>query len=442
MILPKHIIPKHYLSKHNFKNQTNIKDKNFLQLGESSDEDYLNLQDNGILLSENLKKFSTFFQGINNNDNFSEDTISIINQFKSINSTIKDIGIYNSDKILLEQQLRQQQVQQESISDQLDLSYILELLFQFLLKNKPRYDEQLELFLWVLRIISLIISQDKDKIYTEILISMGILNHLKRINTNIENYKNFEDIEESIGNIIEKIKFIIKDIIGQIVNFNKDGKYIFKQLYFNSFTITLRQLLYTNVGLGYKIWESSLLLSEIILANPSMFKDKSALELGSGCGLSGIIASNFTKSIIITDFMDSINDNIKYNIDQNKLLSVNNNYNNKNNNSDNTKVLNLNWDKLEEFDDEEQKFDIVFGSDLIYTQNASKSVTNVLSKFLSPNENSLSLLVLPECREGINEFNNEIKSHPQLNIINIYKVLNSGDDGDLLVYLIKKVENK
>lgn len=51
---------------------------------------------------------------------------------------------------------------------------------------------------------------------------------------------------------------------------------------------------------GLQVWRGALLLADYILSNPDLFKEKIIMELGSGVGLTSIIASFLAKEIICT----------------------------------------------------------------------------------------------------------------------------------------------
>lgn len=60
---------------------------------------------------------------------------------------------------------------------------------------------------------------------------------------------------------------------------------------------------YAEGGLGSKVWESSLALACWALMNPELVAGKNVLELGSGCGLGGIMLSAAGASkVTLTDF--------------------------------------------------------------------------------------------------------------------------------------------
>lgn len=51
---------------------------------------------------------------------------------------------------------------------------------------------------------------------------------------------------------------------------------------------------------GLQVWRGALLLADYILSNPDLFRDKVVLELGSGVGLTSIVACFASKEVICT----------------------------------------------------------------------------------------------------------------------------------------------
>lgn len=66
---------------------------------------------------------------------------------------------------------------------------------------------------------------------------------------------------------------------------------------------------------GQVVWPSALLLSEYLIENSALLKDKKVLELGSGAGLSGYVASFFSKEVLLTDGNDIVVSLLEKNID-------------------------------------------------------------------------------------------------------------------------------
>lgn len=65
---------------------------------------------------------------------------------------------------------------------------------------------------------------------------------------------------------------------------------------------------------GQIIWPAAEFLSKFIIDNPNYFQGKTVLELGAGAGLSGMIASQFAKKVILTDGNDIVIDLLEKNL--------------------------------------------------------------------------------------------------------------------------------
>lgn len=57
----------------------------------------------------------------------------------------------------------------------------------------------------------------------------------------------------------------------------------------------------TNIHhVGYQVWRGALLLADFIIYNEKLFCDKIILEVGSGVGLTSIVAAKYSKEVICT----------------------------------------------------------------------------------------------------------------------------------------------
>lgn len=54
-------------------------------------------------------------------------------------------------------------------------------------------------------------------------------------------------------------------------------------------------------NVGFQIWRGALLLADFIIYNRKLFSDKTILEVGSGVGLTSIIAAKYSKDVFCTD---------------------------------------------------------------------------------------------------------------------------------------------
>jgi len=105
---------------------------------------------------------------------------------------------------------------------------------------------------------------------------------------------------------------------------------------------------------GLTLWRAGDFLSDYMYAHRAMFAGKSVLELGSGLGLVGILASYLTdQRVVITDGDD---DTVELLVANCKLNEV----------ADRVECRKLLWgEDLEAIAD---KFDILLGADIIYEQ--------------------------------------------------------------------------
>lgn len=51
---------------------------------------------------------------------------------------------------------------------------------------------------------------------------------------------------------------------------------------------------------GLQVWRGAVLLADYVLSCPDLFKNQTVLELGSGVGLTSIVASYLAKQVICT----------------------------------------------------------------------------------------------------------------------------------------------
>lgn len=70
---------------------------------------------------------------------------------------------------------------------------------------------------------------------------------------------------------------------------------------------------------GQTVWASSVLLGRWVIANADVFKGRSVLELGSGCGLAGLATACCTDaaSVCLSDFAAATVENLSHNVGAN-----------------------------------------------------------------------------------------------------------------------------
>lgn len=70
---------------------------------------------------------------------------------------------------------------------------------------------------------------------------------------------------------------------------------------------------------GWTIWAAATLLARWIIAKPEMFAGKDVIELGAGCGVTGLATACCTsaKSVVLNDYQEPVMQNLLYNVARN-----------------------------------------------------------------------------------------------------------------------------
>jgi len=71
---------------------------------------------------------------------------------------------------------------------------------------------------------------------------------------------------------------------------------------------------------GLQVWRGALLLADFIINHEQLFKESVVLELGSGCGIVGIVAGRISKLCFLTDYNLDVLSNCQRNVDLNQHL--------------------------------------------------------------------------------------------------------------------------
>jgi len=105
---------------------------------------------------------------------------------------------------------------------------------------------------------------------------------------------------------------------------------------------------------GQVVWPATEVLCSYIIQNPHIFDNKAILELGSGVGICGILASHFAKLCVVTDNNEIVLDLLSKNIQRTRK-----NHNNK------LVCKHLDWGtNVEQF--HQFHFDVIIASDVVY----------------------------------------------------------------------------
>ncbi|KAI4484038.1 hypothetical protein M0804_007494 [Polistes exclamans] len=138
---------------------------------------------------------------------------------------------------------------------------------------------------------------------------------------------------------------------------------------------------------GLQVWRGALLLADYILSNPDLFKGKIIMELGSGVGLTSIVASFLAKEIICTDInLGEILNVIKRNFIRN-ISYVKCKFH-----IEELNFLNLKWSQsLEEKID---VTDIIIAADVIYDDVITDGFVTTLDKILKKKDSKIAYIAL------------------------------------------------
>jgi predicted nicotinamide N-methyase len=82
-------------------------------------------------------------------------------------------------------------------------------------------------------------------------------------------------------------------------------------------TVQIQQFSYSSVGLAWKVWDSATILARWLHRRRDVIAEKRVLEVGSGCGLAGLMAAHFAKRVTLTDYLPQILDALTHNLNLN-----------------------------------------------------------------------------------------------------------------------------
>lgn len=118
-------------------------------------------------------------------------------------------------------------------------------------------------------------------------------------------------------------------------------------------------------GHGSIIWGASLAFCELIFNNPELFADKAVLEVGSGCGMTGIAASMIGGQVTLSDMTEYIS-----NLKRNAAL-----------NDADVSIVEINW-----FNEHTptQQYDVILGCEVVYMLSLVTPLVMTMDAYLKP----------------------------------------------------------
>lgn len=191
----------------------------------------------------------------------------------------------------------------------------------------------------------------------------------------------------------------------------------------------IREISIVDGGLGCALWDGGVILTRWIYAHLEIFADASVLELGAGVALPGILAARVARSVVLTDYMQSLVDNISYNVYLNSYLDAEDEAKlqaaeapggdgaaqglderalqrlryRKHIGACATAAL-LDWEQCDDVAIE--PVDIIIGAELTYSLLNVAALVRVVSRFLKPD--GVFYEILSTDRDGVGEFVRQI----------------------------------
>jgi len=152
---------------------------------------------------------------------------------------------------------------------------------------------------------------------------------------------------------------------------------------------------------GLSIWSASLVMAQWMQARAktNFWKDSSVLELGSGCGVPGLMVATSSQSsrprkIYMTDLNPLTVENLQHNIELNEV-------------QDFVRSSCMDWSNKSTWP--EEKVDYVIGSDLIYIKSLVPLLTSVIFGTVKPGGKFLYVCPVSG-RDGLDAFVESMKS--------------------------------
>eukprot|EP00002_Diphylleia_rotans_P029744 TRINITY_DN6075_c0_g1_i11.p1 TRINITY_DN6075_c0_g1~~TRINITY_DN6075_c0_g1_i11.p1 ORF type:complete len:366 (+),score=73.73 TRINITY_DN6075_c0_g1_i11:59-1156(+) len=155
-------------------------------------------------------------------------------------------------------------------------------------------------------------------------------------------------------------------------------------------SIRINQMAFVDGGLGWKIWPAARFMSRFIHENPDFVRNKDVLEIGSGCGLVGLVAAQYANKVWMSDYQEKILQTITNNIEKNGL-------------EEKACVRLLDWYDCckEDYQPFHEPFDAIIGADIVYEVAHVKGLMAVLARYLS--QDGVLYAVSANEREGSRE---------------------------------------
>lgn len=166
--------------------------------------------------------------------------------------------------------------------------------------------------------------------------------------------------------------------------------------------VTQRQSAQEDVG--FVMWPSAVAMSQYLVSHPSIVENKTVLELGAGCGLTGLTASTLNPSnVVLSDFNPKVLENLQRNIALNNAnkttTSVGLDFYQQSGESDDC------WIDID--GNSHSTVDIIIAADIICQPSDAAAAAKTIHDALSNNGKALIICASGQHRFGVDCFEQE-----------------------------------
>ena len=165
------------------------------------------------------------------------------------------------------------------------------------------------------------------------------------------------------------------------------------------------------------LWPSAIALSEFLVDNSKLVKDKSVLEIGCGLGLVGIVAAKLGGLVTLTDYLPAALEFAEYNWKLNFKTKAD--------------VQLLDWRKPQNI----LPVDVLLASDIAYESRSFKPLLKALKVLVK--KDGLILIGEPN-RKFAKEFFTDLKNEGYFISDEVRTVIKDGLKNKITIYLLRK----
>uniref|UniRef100_A0A7S3J6U1 Uncharacterized protein n=1 Tax=Euplotes harpa TaxID=151035 RepID=A0A7S3J6U1_9SPIT len=149
---------------------------------------------------------------------------------------------------------------------------------------------------------------------------------------------------------------------------------------------------------GQHVWEGGEVLAKWIIENKHLFEGKNVIELGSGTGISGLVASHFAKFTLMSDYIPEVLDLLRKQCIESTHISEDHKLGHAKIDWINTKYKDINITVHHSNDEDDitevhisecEKFDIVIAAEVIYWEDSIVPLVTILDELFTNHDDKL-----------------------------------------------------